>query len=315
MTTRAPAVEALGLAKRYGRRSALRDFNVTIARGEAFGLLGPNGAGKTTIVKLLLGLVSPTSGAAEVLGEPLGNREVRRRVGYLPELFRYPDWLCANEVIDFHARLLGIAPARRRATTRAVLARVGLAERAADRVGSFSKGMQQRLGLAVALTGDPELIFLDEPTSALDPLGRHDVRAIIEGLRVQGTTVVLNSHLLTEVERVCDRIAVVDHGTVVAQGTVDAMLGGQSSLRLRLGGASAEVRAALARHGTLADDPPWLTIAGVVEANVPAIVAELVALGAAVHAVDLARATLEERFLALLAPEYAADHDRIAHSA
>ena len=310
-----PAIETLGLAKRFGRVTALQDFTLTIERGEAFGLLGPNGAGKTTAVKLLLGLARPTSGAANVLGEPLGDREARRRIGYLPELFRYPDWLTATEVLDVHARLLGVARAKRRSEAQAVLERVGLGPRAADRVGSFSKGMQQRLGLAVALVGDPELVVLDEPTSALDPIGRHDVRAIIEGLRARGTAVFLNSHLLTEVERVCDRIAVVDRGTVVARGTVDAMLGEASTLRLRLANVTPSVAAALKRRGPVASEPPWFAIAGVTDDDVPGIVAEIVALGAAVHAVDFARATLEERFIELLGPADATADDRIAHPA
>ncbi len=301
-----PAVEALGLAKRFGRTTALRDFTVTIGRGEAFGLLGPNGAGKTTAVKVLLGLTHPSSGAANVLGAPLGDRATRRRIGYLPELFRYPDWLTASEVVDVHAQLLGLPRLQRRSATREVLERVGLATRADDRVGSYSKGMQQRLGLAVALINDPELVVLDEPTSALDPMGRRDVRAIIEDLRARGTAVLLNSHLLTEVERVCDRIAVVDRGAVVACGTVDAMLGEASSLRLRLANVTPVVQAALARRGTVASDPPWFAIAGVAEDDVPALIAEIVALGAAVYGVEIARATLEERFIQLLVPADAA---------
>ncbi len=313
--TAAPAVEALGLTKRFGRIVALRDFTLTIGRGEVVGLLGPNGAGKTTSVKLLLGLARPTSGAANLLGLPLGSREARRWIGYLPELFRYPDWLTALEVIDVHARLLGVPAAQRRAQARDVLDRVGLSARAADRVGSFSKGMQQRLGLGVALTGAPKLVVLDEPTSALDPIGRSDVRAIIEDLRSRGTAVLLNSHLLTEVERVCDHIVVVDRGTIVARGTIDAMLGAGRSLRLRLGNAGPAVDAALARYGELTREPPWIALAGVRAADVPRVVAELVALGADVFGVEIVRSTLEERFIELLGPLHAAADDRIADPA
>jgi ABC-2 type transport system ATP-binding protein len=313
--TAAPAVEALGLAKRFGRTVALRDFSLTIGRGEVVGLLGPNGAGKTTAVKLLLGLARPTAGAANLLGLPLGSREARRRIGYLPELFRYPDWLTPLEVIDFHAQLLGVPRALRRAQAREVLDRVGLGARAGYRVGSFSKGMQQRLGLGVALTGAPDLVVLDEPTSALDPIGRHDVRAIIEDVRRRGTAVLLNSHLLTEVERVCDHIVVVDHGTIVARGTIDAMLGASTALRLRLGNAGLAVDNALARHGELRHEPPWIAVAGVRDADVPHIVAELVALDAAVFGVEIVRSTLEERFIELLGSPDAAADDRIAHPA
>ncbi len=311
-----PAVETLGLAKRFGRATALADFTVSVARGEVFGLLGPNGAGKTTAVKLLLGLVRPTSGAANVLGAPLGDREARRRIGYLPELFRYPEWLAASEVVGVHARLLGIGRRARAAAVASVIERVGLGPRARERVGTFSKGMQQRLGLAVALVGEPEFVILDEPTSALDPIGRHDVRAIIEDLRSRGTAVILNSHLLTEVERVCDRIAVVDRGSVVARGSVDDFLGTGTAVRLRLANVSAAAEAALARRGALSCDPPWYAIQGIAEDDVPAVVAELVAFGAAVYAVETSRATLEERFIQLLQPpSAAAADDRLARSA
>jgi ABC-2 type transport system ATP-binding protein len=313
--TGAPAVEALGLTKRFGRTYALRDFTLTIGRGEVVGLLGPNGAGKTTSVKLLLGLARPTSGAANLLGLPLGSRDARRRIGYLPELFRYPDWLTPLEVIDVHARLLGVPVAQRRARGYDILERVGLASRARDRVGSFSKGMQQRLGLGVALTGAPELVVLDEPTSALDPIGRHDVRTIIEDLRGRGTAVLLNSHLLTEVERVCDHIVVVDRGTIVARGTIDAMLGAGTALRLRLGNAGPAVETVLARYGEITREPPWIAIAGVRDADVPRIVVELVAHGADIFGVEVVRSTLEERFIDLLGPLRAAADDRIADPA
>ncbi|HCG00353.1 MAG TPA: ABC transporter, partial [Chloroflexi bacterium] len=189
--------------------------------GEIFGFLGPNGAGKTTAVKILVGLTPPTSGEAWLLGERLGDREVRRRIGYLPELFRYQEWMSAREVLILHCTLMGMATAGRSSAIGEALEIVGLTDRGRDRVGTFSKGMQQRLGLAVALLGTPELVFLDEPTSALDPVGRHDVRQIIQNLKARGTTVFLNSHLLTEVEYVCDRVAVIDRGAVIALGTID----------------------------------------------------------------------------------------------
>ena len=156
---------------------------MTVGRGEVFGFLGPNGAGKTTAVKLLLGLVRPTSGEAMVLGAPAGDRETRRRVGYLPELFRFQGWLTAREVLHLHCRLLGLSKLRWAAEAGGALETVGLFERGDDKVAAFSKGMQQRLGLGVALLGDPELVVLDEPTSALDPVGRHQVREVIRGLR------------------------------------------------------------------------------------------------------------------------------------
>ena len=275
------AIAARGLAKRYGRIDALRDLTLEVARGECLGFLGPNGAGKSTAVKLLLGLVRPSGGEAELLGRPVGARATRRSVGYLPELFRYPDWLAAREVLGFHARLLGLAGAAR--AIDAVLDEVGLRARAGDRVGTYSKGMQQRLGLAVALLGDPAIVFLDEPTSALDPVGRSDVRALIERLRARGTTVFLNSHLLGEVERVCDRVCVVDRGRVVAQGTVDGLVGAaRRGVRVRL-------------------DDGWHDY-DVAPAEIPELVARLVAEGGRVHAVEPRHTSLEDRFLELVRP-------------
>jgi ABC-2 type transport system ATP-binding protein len=223
-----PAIETVDLAKRYGRITALVGLSMRVERGSIFGFLGPNGAGKTTAVKLLLGLARPTSGEASVLGAPISDRAAhraaRRRVGYLPELFRYQGWLTAREVLETHCALAGIDPHARPREIASALETVGLADRADDRVQGFSKGMQQRLGLGVALLGSPELVVLDEPTSALDPVGRRDVRQIISALRDRGMTVFLNSHLLSEVERVCDHVAIVNEGRVLASGPLPELL-------------------------------------------------------------------------------------------
>src|SRR5580693_7192215 len=231
-----PAVHASDLRKEYGRTIALAGLSMTVGRGEVFGFLGPNGAGKTTAVKLLLGLARPTGGEAMVLGAPAGDRETRRRVGYLPELFRFQAWLTATEVLLLHTRLLGLPRERRQPVARDALDTVGLAGRGGDKVGTFSKGMQQRLGLGVALLGDPALVILDEPTSALDPVGRHQVRAVIRGLRDRGATVFLNTHLLEEAEQVCDRVTVLDHGRCLASGTLGQLRGRRSTVRLRVTG-------------------------------------------------------------------------------
>src|SRR3954466_2699033 len=215
-----PAVWCSGVRKRYGRRTALDGVDLEVGRGEVLGLLGPNGAGKTSLIKILLGLVRADAGEVMLLGRPGNHPGARRSVGYLPELFRFHPWLTSEEVLTLHARLAKVDwPAQRR---RAWLAQVGLLERAGDRVGGFSKGMQQRLGLAVALLGDPELVILDEPTSALDPLGRADVRDLVLAVRERGATVILNSHLIGEVERVCDRVLIINHGRVVTSGTLQA---------------------------------------------------------------------------------------------
>ncbi len=289
-----------GLAKRYGRTEALRDLTMSVGRGEVFGFLGPNGAGKTTAVKLLLGLARPTGGHGTVLGRPLGDRTARRHVGYLPELFRYQPWLRAREVLALHADLIGMpgGPARRTAIDD-TLALVGLADRADDQVAGFSKGMQQRLGLGVALLGEPELVFLDEPTSALDPIGRIDVREIIRAVRTRGTTVFLNSHLLSEVELVCDRVAIVDHGLVLAVGGLADLLG-EPEVRIRVTGLPADAHDGLHALGTVVIDGEWLTIRPIDADRVPDAVASIVAAGGRIHAVEAGRVSLEDRFRALV---------------
>ncbi len=301
--TSSPAIRTTGLVKRYRTTTALAGLTMDVPRGEAFGFLGPNGAGKTTAVKLLVGLTHPTSGEGWVLGAPLGDRETRRRIGYLPELFRYQDWLSAREVLALHCALIGMPRAHRRAEIDRVLEVVGLAERAKDRVGTFSKGMQQRLGLGVALLGSPELVLLDEPTSALDPVGRHDVREIIRDLKRRGTTVFLNSHLLTEVEHVCDRVAIINYGRVIALGTLGELIGGTRIVRLRLAGLPPEGERDLRRFGALSRDEGWYVVSGIGEDAVPEIVALLVRLGARIYAVEPQHQTLEERFLQLLKGE------------
>src|SRR5687768_9452554 len=241
-----PAVWCSGLRKRYGRRTAVDDVSFTVGRGEVLGLLGPNGAGKTSVIKMLLGLVRPDAGEVLLLGRRAADPRSRSAVGYLPELFRYQPWLTAAEVLNVHVRLSRVAVGA--SERRECLALVGLADRAGDRVGGFSKGMQQRLGLAVALVARPELVVLDEPTSALDPLGRVDVRDLVLSLKSRGVAVLLNSHLIGEVERVCDRVVILDKGRVAASGTLPELLG-RRELRLRLEGLTPEAEERLAAAG------------------------------------------------------------------
>ena len=276
------------------------NVSLHVDRGEVVGLLGPNGAGKTTVIKMLLGLVNPDAGEVMLLGRPAADPAARARVGYLPELFRYQPWLSAAEVLTLHVRLAGVdVPAREQ---RDCLSLVGLAERAGDRVGGFSKGMQQRLGLAVALVARPELVVLDEPTSALDPLGRVDVRDIVLGLKSRRVAVLLNSHLIGEVERVCDRVVILDRGRVAASGTLAELLG-QRELRLQLTDVSPAGEARLTATGDVEQTGNWFTVALPAEDDgtaVPDLVADLIALGARVHAVEPARISLEERLLGIL---------------
>jgi ABC-2 type transport system ATP-binding protein len=234
LSANTPAIEVCGLRKAYGRKVALQQLDLTVEPGEVFGFLGPNGAGKTTTVKILLGLVKPSSGTAALFGRPAGEPEARRHVGYLPENFRFHDWMTGAGLLDFHGRLAGLSPAERAARIPKVLDQVGLSGRGGDKIGSYSKGMTQRIGLAQAIIHEPDLVLLDEPTSALDPVGRREVRDLIRSLRARGMTVFLNSHLLSEVEMVCDRVAIVDRGRVVRGGRLEDLIGGIPELRITL---------------------------------------------------------------------------------
>jgi ABC-2 type transport system ATP-binding protein len=297
-----PAIHTVELSKQFGKTVALAGLSMTVPRGEVFGFLGPNGAGKTTSVKLLLGLIAPTSGEGWLLGQPIGDLKTRRKIGYLPELFRYQGWLTAREVLAVHCELAPLPRSSWQDEIATALDTVGLTERASDRVGTFSKGMQQRLGLAVALLGEPELVFLDEPTSALDPIGRHDVREVIRGLASRGTAVFLNSHLLSEVEQICDRVAVVDRGRVIAAGTMDELLSG-TTVRVRAAGLEPADTAKLSKFGQVDVEGDQLTFTNLNVERVPDLVAAIVALGARVYEVAPRHQTLEDRFLQLLEEE------------
>jgi ABC-2 type transport system ATP-binding protein len=296
----APAVWCSGLRKRYGRQQAVADVSFEVGRAEVVGLLGPNGAGKTSVIKMLLGLVRADAGEVLLLGRPATDPDARARVGYLPELFRYQPWLSATEVLELHTRLSGVDVTA--AQQRECLDLVGLGERTGDRVGGFSKGMQQRLGLAVALVARPELVVLDEPTSALDPLGRVDVRDIVLRLRSSGVAVLLNSHLIGEVERVCDRVVILDRGRVAASGTLAELLG-QRELRLQLTHLTPAAEARLAATGTVDHDGSWWVVSLPSDDDgtaVPDLVRDLAASGARVHAVEPSRISLEDRLLGIL---------------
>jgi ABC-2 type transport system ATP-binding protein len=259
------ALAVTGLHKRYGRHEALRGIDLEIGPGELVGLLGPNGAGKSTLTKIACGLVRPSRGTVTVT-EPFG---------YLAELFRFPGWCTADEVLLLHQRLTrspGGAAERGE-----LLELVRLEADATTRVETMSKGMQQRLGLAQAMIGSPKLLLLDEPTSALDPGGRRTVRELLEELRRRGVAVLLNTHLLSEVELVCDRVVIIDHGAVVAAGT-PAELERGSGVEVEL---AAETR----------------TFAGATRDDVPRIVADLVAAGEPVYGARVVRSTLEDVYL------------------
>jgi ABC-2 type transport system ATP-binding protein len=293
-------IDTVGLRKEFARNVAVADLSLSVGRGEVFGFLGPNGAGKTTSLKLLIGLVEPTAGGGTVLGAPLGERDVRARIGFLPEHFRFHDCLTAKELLDVHGRLLGVRPPALAQRRNALLARVGL-EEAADRpLKSYSKGMLQRVGLAQALLGNPELVFLDEPTSGLDPLGRVLVRELIEELRANGTTVFLNSHLLGEVEATCDRVAFVKRGRVVHELVLAEM---QTGLDVEIRVASADVALVegLSEFGSdarLEDGLVRLRIEH--ERNLPAIARWLASRDAELYELKCRKKTLEEWFIEIM---------------
>ena len=291
-------IETQGLRKQFGTTVAVSDLSLQVEEGEIFGFLGPNGAGKTTAVKLLLALVEPTSGTGRVLGAPLGDREARARIGFLPEHFRFHETLTATELLRFHGRLYGLRGASLDARVDRLLTRVDLVDAADRPLRGYSKGMLQRVGLAQALLNDPQLVFLDEPTSGLDPLGRLLVRSIIDELRADGATVFLNSHLLGEVEATCDRVVFVKRGRVVEQRRLSAPAE-VLDLELRVGPVTAAIVDGLSRFGTniVQPRPDLIALRTETDAVVPAIVSWLVQQGVHIHAVQPRRKSLEDVFL------------------
>jgi ABC-2 type transport system ATP-binding protein len=268
------ALAVRGLAKRYGSVQALREVDLHVDEGELVGLLGPNGAGKSTLVKIACGLVRASAGGAEICGARAGTLEARRQIGYLAEFFRFPGWMDADEVLTLHQRLASSDGGERERTE--LLELVALREARSRRVEEMSKGMQQRLGVAQALVGSPRLLLLDEPTSALDPVGRRTVRVLLEELRSRGVSVLLNSHLLSEVELVCDRVVILLGGEVVTAGT-PAELARPRGIELQTNGGTRVVA------GTRDD--------------VPRIVAEAVRAGEDVYGVRVLTSTLEDVYL------------------
>jgi ABC-2 type transport system ATP-binding protein len=279
----------------------MHGLDLEVQPGEVFGFLGPNGAGKTTTVKILLGLVAPTSGEARLFGLPAGDAEARRRVGYLPENFRFHDWMTGAQLLDFHARLAGVSRDERRERIPRVLDMVGLGGRGNDRVGGYSKGMTQRVGLAQAIIHEPDLVLLDEPTSALDPVGRREVRDLIRSLRSRGMTVFLNSHLLSEVEMVCDRVAIVDGGRVIRSGGLAELLGGLPELRVTVDRVDEPLLNLMATHGRILDVVDFTVVLGVEELQVAARLSEaLVRAGYCLYAMVPSHQSLEDLFVSLV---------------
>jgi ABC-2 type transport system ATP-binding protein len=295
------AIQTNALRKEFGDNVAVRGLTLQVPAGEVFGFLGPNGAGKTTSIKMLLGLVAPTSGGGELLGEPIGSRAARARVGFLPEHFRFHDWLTAEEFLTLHGQLYHMQTLRLRERLSELLELVGLTPFRRKQLRTFSKGMLQRIGLAQALLNDPALVFLDEPTSGLDPVGRRLVRDIIRDLRARGTTVFLNSHLLSEVEITCDRVAFIKHGEVIRLADLKTLLEGETRVTVRADGLTPTILAGLESLGrdVRADGPQvTLTIDG--EAALPSLARYLVQQGAQLYALTPQRLALEDLFIQIV---------------
>jgi ABC-2 type transport system ATP-binding protein len=290
-----------GLRKVFSGKVAVRNLTLDVPRGEVFGFLGPNGAGKSTSVKMLLGLVFPTSGEAQILGCPVGDVKTRRKVGFLPEHFRFYDWLTPTELLKLHGRLYGMSHAKLRERVPVLLDLVGLTPHHDKRLRDFSKGMLQRIGLAQALLSEPDLIFLDEPTSGLDPVGRRLVRDIIKAQRDRGATVLLSSHLLGEVEITCDRVAFIKDGEVVETRQLNDDVEEQTTVSIRAAHVTAEVASGLSRWSrSVRAEGDRLMLSVSSGEVVPELVRYLVSSGADVYEVTPQRLSLEERFLEIV---------------
>lgn len=295
------AIETTQLRKEFGDNVAVRGLTLQVEQGEVFGFLGPNGAGKTTSIKMLLGLVAPTNGHGTLLGQPLGARSARAKVGFLPEHFRFHDWLTAYEFLTLHGQLYGVANAALQRKIPELLELVSLTPFRNKQLRTYSKGMLQRIGLAQALLNEPALVFLDEPTSGLDPVGRRLVRDIIRDLRSKGTTVFLNSHLLSEIEITCDRVAFIKHGEVIRVNELKNLVEGETTVAIRANGLTPEIVAGLAEWGRdPRQDGDHLTLTIASDSALPAINRFLVSKNIDVYALTPQRLSLEELFIQIV---------------
>ena len=294
-------VEARNLTKRYDDNLACDNICLSLTEGQVFGLLGPNGAGKSTLVKMLLGLVHPTSGQAFIQGRTVKNKNSRKIIGYLPELFRHYEWLTAYEMLHFYARFYGIPVRNEKAAIIGALEMVGLKGREKEKIQRYSKGMQQRLGLAGAIIHGPAMLFLDEPTSALDPIGRREIRDIIANLKSQGTTIFLNSHLLGEVEMTCSHLGFIKHGQLFSTGKIEDFMQSNHEIEIEAKNIPNQIlREWQAQKRILERGDNHLLMRVKNKEEIPAIVAELVNMGADIYRIDSRIKGLEEVFLDLI---------------
>lgn len=295
------AIETIGLRKEYGSKTAVEDLTLQVPRGEVFGFLGPNGAGKSTTIKMLLGLVKATGGEASLFGQSVQSPQTRARVGFLPEHFRFHEWLRASEFLMFHGRLYGLSTQTLNKHIPELLDLVGLTDSAQLRLSKFSKGMLQRIGLAQAMLNKPRIIFLDEPTSGLDPLGRRLVRDIIAQLKAAGTTVFLNSHLLGEVEATCDRVAFIKRGRVIRIDTIVSLLRQTVEVFLRVDTLKPELLEALEQLGDhLQPNGSCLSMVVESEEVVPQIAKIVHQYGAELYELSPKQKSLEDIFVSVI---------------
>ena len=292
------AIETEQLRKVFGDYAAVKGLTLQVMQGEVFGFLGPNGAGKTTSMKMILGLIEPTSGSASLLGKPIGNREVMSQVGFLPEHFRFQEWLTAGEFLQLNGQLLKMKRENLRQRMDELLERVGLSDFRDKQLRTFSKGMLQRIGLAQALMNRPGLVFLDEPTSGLDPVGRRLVRDVIHEVRAVGTSVFLNSHLLSEIEVTCDRVAFIRHGEVARVLELSSLSADQTSVTIRILDLQTESLAGLSQWGKdIQRDGEFIHMIIPNDSVLPEITRYLVAQHAEVYAITPNRTSLEDIFI------------------
>jgi len=294
-------IETKDLTKLYGEKVGCEKICLTVDEGQIFGFLGPNGAGKSTFVKMLIGLIKPTSGSARLLGSPLGDVFIRRRIGFLPENFRYQDWLTGRELLQYHAALALVPRDRHKARIDEMLRLVKIEGAADSKIRTYSKGMQQRIGIAAALVSDPDLLFLDEPTSALDPIGRMEVREIISSLKERGKAVFLNSHLLSEIEMVCDKVAIIKNGRIVESGTLDNLLKGKVEVEITAGNINGFFGSDFVRFGrVLMSKGDTVLVELKNEEMIPELASQIVAGGGKLYNLSRKKRTLEELFMGVV---------------
>ena len=301
-------ITVAGLTKVYRtafskkRVLALDGLDLTVAPGEIFGLLGPNGAGKTTLLKILLSVVRPTSGAAQLNGIPVNRPEARRHIGFLPENHRFPDFLTPDQMLDLYGRMAGVSAADRKQRVPELLEMVNMTEWHDTKIKKFSKGMMQRVGLAQALVNDPEIVFLDEPTDGVDPIGRREIRDVLLRLKDQGKTIFLNSHLLSEVEHMCTRVAILKKGRKVREGNVEELTRVETHFDVRTAPVSEPILSRLSERFTFdinaaSADSNNFRLNNADRAMLNAWIDALRAAGIDIEEVHPVRQSLEERFV------------------